>query len=407
MDTLVINTGSSSVKFTLFRGSDLKKAAGGIVERIGLSKTMVHYQNNRGDQVSKKAAVTSTHQAIKSIIELLIDKDVGVIRQKSEISGIGHRVVHGGEKISAPEIINSAIKRIIADCFSLAPLHNPLNLEGIVACEKIFATTPQVAVFDTAFHADLPDYAYLYGLPYRLYAEDKIRRYGFHGTSHQYVAREAAKILDAPIKTLKMVTCHLGNGCSLTAVDGGRSVDTSMGFTPLEGLIMGTRCGDLDPAIVCYLMEQKNLDYRQVSDVLNKKSGLLGLAGMGSSDLRDVFRAKDDGNRQADTAIRTFTYRIRKYVGAYAFAMGRIDAIVFTGGIGENMAAIRAAVCRDLDSFGIIIDPKKNEAVRGFSREIQNAVSDIKIVVVPTDEEREIARQTVNLIISRKSLDLG
>ena len=264
MYILVINAGSSSVKFTLFRGRDLKKVAGGIVERIGLNGTTIHYQNNEEDQITKEAPVTNTHQAVKSITELLIDKDVGVIREKTEITGIGHRVVHGGERISAPVMINDETKQIIEDCIPLAPLHNPVNLAGIEACEEIFTGIPQVAVFDTAFHAGLPEYAYLYGLPYRFYQKDKIRRYGFHGTSHQYVSRQAARMLDCSIESLKMVTCHLGNGCSLTAVDGGRSVDTSMGFTPLEGLMMGTRCGDLDPAIVFYLMEQKKLDYRQM-----------------------------------------------------------------------------------------------------------------------------------------------
>jgi len=405
MNILVINAGSSSVKFTLFRRRDLKKAAGGIVERIGLIRTTIHYQNDRGDQVTKKTAVTNTHHAVKSITELLINKNVGVIQKKSDITSIGHRVVHGGERISTPVLISDETKQIIEDCFSLAPLHNPVNLEGIEACENIFTSTPQVAVFDTAFHAGLPDYAYLYGLPYRLYREDKIRRYGFHGTSHQYVAHQAAIILDRPIETLKMVTCHLGNGCSLTAVDGGRGVDTSMGFTPLEGLVMGTRSGDLDPAIVFYLMEQKKLDYRQISDLLNKQSGLLGLADIGSSDLRDVFLARDNGNRQADAAIRTFAYRIRKYIGAYTFAMGGIDDIVFTGGIGENMASIRASVCQDLESLGIVIDPEKNATASHFPREIQSDNSRIKILVVPTDEEKEIARQTKDLINTEKSFN--
>ena len=398
MYILVINAGSSSVKFTLFRGRDLKKVAGGIVERIGLNGTTIHYQNNEEDQITKEAPVTNTHQAVKSITELLIDKDVGVIREKTEITGIGHRVVHGGERISAPVMINDETKQIIEDCIPLAPLHNPVNLAGIEACEEIFTGIPQVAVFDTAFHAGLPEYAYLYGLPYRFYQKDKIRRYGFHGTSHQYVSRQAARMLDCSIESLKMVTCHLGNGCSLTAVDGGRSVDTSMGFTPLEGLMMGTRCGDLDPAIVFYLMEQKNLDYRQISDLLNKQSGLLGLAGVGSSDLRDVFLARDNGNRQAGKAIRTFAYRIRKYIGAYTFAMGAIDAIVFTGGIGENMPDIREQVCRDLDPFGIVVDPEKNTAANHAPGEIQSDPHRVKILVIPTDEEKEIARQTIDLI---------
>lgn len=402
MNILVINAGSSSVKFTLFRGKDLEKAASGIVERIGLPGTRIHYQNDRGDEIDKSTTVDKTHRAVKSITDILVHKDIGVIRNKSEITGVGHRVVHGGEKINAPEMINSKTKRKIRDCFLLAPLHNPLNLEGVEACEKILPETVQVAVFDTAFHADLPEYAYLYGLPYRLYDEDKIRRYGFHGTSHQYVSRETARILGHPIETLKMVTCHLGNGCSLAAVDRGRSVDTSMGFTPLEGLMMGTRCGDLDPAIVFYLMQQKKYDAQQINDLLNKQSGLLGLAGIGSSDLRDIFLARDNGNRQADVAIRTFIYRIKKYIGAYSFAMGGIDVIVFTGGIGENIPAIRAGVCKGLALFGIDIDPDKNEMESLSVIEIQSGNSRVKIMVVPTNEEIEIARQTVNLITAGK-----
>ena len=379
----------------------MKKVAGGIVERIGLIGTTIRYQNNRGGQIEKKTAVTNPHRAVETITELVIDKDKGVIRKKSEITGIGHRVVHGGEKISTPAMINDATKHIIKDCIPLAPLHNPVNLAFVEACEKIFNGIPQVAVFDTAFHASLPEYAYLYGLPYHFYQEDKIRRYGFHGTSHQYVSSHAARMLDRPIESLKMVTCHLGNGCSLTAVDGGRSVDTSMGFTPLEGLIMGTRCGDLDPAIVCYLMEQKKLDFRQISDLLNRQSGLLGLAGVGSSDLRDVFLAKDNGNQQAETSIQAFIYRIKKYIGAYTFAMGGIDAIVFTGGIGENMPTIRACICQNLEIFGVIVDQRKNEVSNNSPREIQSNKSQIKILVVPTDEEKEIASQTVNLINSK------
>ena len=292
-------------------------------------------------------------------------------------------------------VIDSGVKRVIKDCFDLAPLHNPPNLHGIEACEAIFPGVPQVAVFDTAFHATIPEHAYLYGLPYRLYREDKIRRYGFHGTSHQYVCRTAADHLDRPIEKLKIISCHLGNGCSITAVDGGRSIDTSMGFTPLEGLVMGTRCGDIDPAIVFYLMAHKQLDSRRVSDLLNKESGLLGLAETGSNDLRDILEAREIGNRQADTAVGVFAYRIRKYIGAYAFALGGIDAIAFTAGIGENAPPIREMVCRGLDPLGIVLDPDKNTAAQRGPREIQDDKSRVKILVVPTNEEKEIAIQTL------------
>jgi acetate kinase len=395
MHILVINAGSSSVKFTLFAGNKLQAKAWGQVERIGLSGTTIHYHRSRGGEITKAVSITRTHQAVRTITGFLTDKAVGVIRDKSEIAGIGHRVVHGGEQIHAPVRITDAVKEIITACIPLAPLHNPVNLAGIEACEAIFAGIPQIAVFDTAFHAGLPEHAYLYGLPYRLYLEDGIRRYGFHGTSHQYVSRKAARLIDRPVESLKMITCHLGNGCSIAAVNNGKSVDTSMGFTPLEGVLMGTRCGDLDPAIVFYLMAEKKMTIRQVSDLLNKQSGLLGLAGVGSSDLRDILIAGDKGDERANVAIRSFAYRIKKYIGAYAFAMGGIDAVVFTGGIGENIPVIRQQVCRGLDPFGIDVDSEKNTVLDHAAREIQSDGCRVKIFVIPTNEEREIARQTI------------
>jgi len=295
-------------------------------------------------------------------------------------------------------VVDDRVKQIVKECFELAPLHNPPNLEGIEACEDIFPGVPQVAVFDTSFHTTLPEYAYLYGLPYALYKEDKIRRYGFHGTSHQYVCRTAADFLNRPLEELKIISCHLGNGCSITAVDGGRSIDTSMGFTPLEGVMMGTRCGDLDPAIVFYLMEYKKLDPRQINDLLNKQSGLLGLAGIGSSDLRDILKAEESGNQQAVTALNVFAYRIKKYIGAYAFAMGGIDAVLFTAGIGENSPGIREMVCRGLEGLGIVMDTEKNVAGNLAEREIQHNDSRVKILVIPTNEEKQIALQTLDLL---------
>ena len=300
--------------------------------------------------------------------------------------------------INSSVVDDDRVKRIVKECFELAPLHNPPNLEGIEACEDIFPGVPQVAVFDTAFHSTIPEHAYLYGLPYKLYKKDKIRRYGFHGTSHQYVSRTTASFLKRPLEKLKIISCHLGNGCSITAVDGGRSIDTSMGFTPLEGLMMGTRCGDLDPAIVFYLMEHKQLDPRQINDLLNKQSGLLGLAGIGSSDLRDIFQAAKSGNRQTDTAVGVFTYRIKKYIGAYAFALGGIDAIVFSAGIGENSPKIRQMVCRELEGLGIVMDIKKNVAENLTEREIQHNDSQVKILVIPTNEEKQIALQTLKVL---------
>ncbi len=400
MHILVINAGSSSVKFTLFAGKELQAKAWGQVERIGLSGTTIHYHRSRGEKITKAVSIAHTQQAVETITGFLTDKAVGVVREKSDITGIGHRVVHGGEKIHAPVRITDVVKEIIAACIPLAPLHNPVNLAGIEACETIFAGIDQVAVFDTAFHAGLPEHAYLYGLPYRLYREDGIRRYGFHGTSHEYVSRQAARILDRPLESIKMVTCHLGNGCSIAAVDKGKSVDTSMGFTPLEGVLMGTRCGDLDPAIVFFLMAEKKMSLPEINDLLNKQSGLLGLAGVGSSDLRDILAAGDKGDERARMAVRTFAYRIRKYIGAYAFAMGEIDAVVFTGGIGENIPIIREQVCRNLGPFGIGVDQTKNQAISHTSGEIQHDACRVKILVISTDEEKEIARQTVRLLFA-------
>ena len=398
MHILVINAGSSSVKFTLFKGKELRKKAWGQVERIGLSHTAIHYHRSNGDKITRGIRITQTHQAVEAITGFLTDEQVGVVKKKTDITGIGHRVVHGGERIHAPVRITADVKQIIADCIPLAPLHNPVNLAGIEACETIFDDVSQVAVFDTAFHAGLPAHAYLYGLPYQLYREDGIRRYGFHGTSHQYVSRKAARLLNRPLASLKMITCHLGNGCSLAAVDGGKSVDTSMGFTPLEGVLMGTRCGDLDPAVVCYLMEKKQLDSRQISDLLNKQSGLLGLADIGSSDLRDISRESHAGNRQAATAIETFIYRIKKYIGAYTFALGGLDALVFTGGIGENMPSVRSGICRDLSGFGVCIDTDRNAMADMAASKINQPDAPVDILVIPTDEEYEIARQTRALI---------
>ena len=398
MNILVINAGSSSVKFTLFGIEDDTVMATGIVERIGLKGTQLYYRNLRGDEIRTNAEVADTSQAIDALTSLLMDEKLGVIRSKEEISAIGHRVVHGGEKIKTSALITTVVKKIIAECFELAPLHNPPNMEGIETCEASFHGVPQAAVFDTAFHTTLPDYAYLYGLPYHLYQEDKIRKYGFHGTSHQYVCQTAAKLLKQPFDELKIISCHLGNGCSVTAVDKGISIDTSMGFTPLEGLIMGTRCGDLDPAIALYLMEHKRLDATQINELFNKQSGLLGLAGTGSSDLRDILAAREKGNQQAETAINAFVYRIKKYIGAYTAAMGGLNAIVFTAGIGENSALIREMVCSGLEGLGIILDPEKNSQANGKSCQVESNQSQVKIMVVPTNEERAIAMQTLALL---------
>lgn len=401
MIVLVINAGSSSVKFTLFKKSkDLEVMADGIVERIGLLGTLLRFKNSRGDRMEREVSVADTTQAVEVILASLSDKDFGVLSGLEEIAAVGHRVVHGGEAITRSVLIDDSVKAIIRECAELAPLHNPPNLAGIEACEKFIPGARKVAVMDTAFHATIPAHAYLYGIPYRYYKEFKIRRYGFHGTSHKYVSEEAAKFLGIPIQDLKIITCHLGNGCSMTAVECGVSVDTSLGFTPLEGLVMGTRCGDIDPAIITYLLDRKLAKPEDLDRILNKESGLLGIAGIGSSDMRDVAAAAMSGNKQAQIAERLFCYRVRKYIGAYAAVMGGLDVLVFTAGIGENSPRVRRLTCEGLggaNGLGITIDDAKNEAPGKGIREIQGS-GRVKVLVVPTDEELEIARQTVGIL---------
>ncbi len=398
---LVINSGSSSVKFTLFNIKDEAVLARGVVERIGLEGTRIDYTAHTGKKRVRPAAVVDAREAVVCIVECLVDEVHGVLESRQAVAAVGHRVVHGGEKIHASVVIDDHVKKIIREYARLAPLHNPPNLAGIEACEESFPDSSQVAVFDTAFHTTLPEKAYLYGLPYDLYTEGKIRRYGFHGTSHRYVSQEAARFLGRPLKDLKMITCHLGNGSSITAVDGGRSVDTSMGFTPLEGTIMGTRCGTIDPAIVMHLMQHEGLSVDQVNALLNKKSGFFGMAGIDSSDVRDVLAAMEKGQARAAAAIHVFVHQIRKYLGAYTAVMNDLDAVVFTGGVGENSSVIREMVCNGeggLEKFGIRLDPEKNGAGSRAARDIQAHDSPVSILVIPTDEEKEIARQTMELI---------
>ncbi len=395
---LVVNTGSSSVKFTLFVATDLRIAASGLVERIGLEGTRLVYRRPGLETFQQLAAIPDIGNAIANILPLLTDSRMGVIQSKEEIRAIGHRVVHGGEYISRPALIDDRIKQIIQTCFDLAPLHNPPNLEGILACETLFLDIPQIAIFDTAFHATIPSQAYLYALPLQLCEEMKIRKYGFHGTSHHYVSRKAAEWIGRPVTELRLITCHLGNGCSITAVYGGKSVDTSMGLTPLEGVPMGTRCGDIDPAILLYLMRKRGMTAEQLDILLNRESGLLGLGGTGSSDVRDLVKAMQDGHKQAETALRVFTYRIKKYIGAYLAALGGADAIVFTAGIGENSPLIREWICEGLTELGIRLDPDRNHSINGLMGEIQSAESRVKLLIVPTNEEAEIAIQTRDLI---------
>ena len=394
MKILVINAGSSSIKFTLFESEDEKQLAKGIVERINTPKASMRYSNCRGQQVSKEVSANSYDAAISEICLALIDKETGIIKDLLEIKGIGHRVVHGGAEISGAVRIDSKVKQVIVDCFSLAPLHNPPNYEGIEACEHLLPQIPMVAVFDTAFHQTMKPAAYTYAIPQEVAHKNKIRRYGFHGTSHNYVAVTAASILGREIGQLKIITAHLGNGCSITAVQHGQVVDTSMGLTPLEGLVMGTRCGDIDPAVVLFL-RRLGFSLDEVDKMLNKASGLLGVANIGSNDMRDIIREMEKGSSSAGLAIDLFVHRLVKYIGAYAAVMNGFDALVFTAGIGENVPLIRSRVCSKLGFLGVKIDENRNKA-----RELVISESDTKpaVLVVPTNEELMIARETIRLL---------
>jgi len=398
MNILIINVGSSSVKFTCMDREGFSVLASGVMERIGLPGTTFHYRRCGSDKMVQELDVRNVDQAVKLIMSRLCDTVAGVMKSPEEITAVGHRVVHGGEKISAPVLIDGEVKRVIEECVEIAPLHNPPNLEGIRACEVVFPGIPQVGVFDTAFHATMPSRAYLYAIPLEIYLKDRVRRYGFHGTSHKYVSREAAGFFNRDIKDLKIITCHLGNGSSIAAVDGGRCIDTSMGFTPLEGLMMGTRSGDVDPAILFYLMDRKGMTAAEVSEMLNKKSGMLGLADIGSGDLRDVEQRVLEGHAQARIAFDTFCYRIRKYIGAYMAAMGGVDAVVFTAGIGENSDKVRAAVCGGMEGLGIVLDEQKNVELNRTRGEISHPESRVRVLIIPTNEELQIARETMEVL---------
>ena len=398
MNIIVVNAGSSSVKLTCYGPTVDSVMATGMVERIGLSGTLLHFKAGDLEPVRTPVNIQNTADAVSALARHLVDPPMGCLNSLEEIRAVGHRVVHGGEKLNQPMVIDTKVKAVIREYFDLAPLHNPPNLEGIEASETAFPKAVQVGIFDTAFHSTIPAHAFMYALPLDLYHEDKIRRYGFHGISHQNVSRTAALFLNRPPEDLNLITCHLGNGCSITAVKGGRSLDTSMGLTPLEGLVMGTRCGDLDPAIVLHLMEHKGLTLSQVKKILNKKSGLLGLSGGKLSDLRDIIDAMDQGDDAARNALEVFCYRIRKYIGAYMAALGHVDAVVFTAGIGENSPLVREKTVVGLNRLGIAIDHDRNQARSSKAREISVPDSPVKVLVVPTREEREIAGQVMAVL---------
>ena len=396
MKILIVNAGSSSVKFTLYETEGEALLAKGLIERINSPDTRLKFSNHLGAKIEKSIRANSYEAAISEACLALVDKSHGVIENLTEIRGIGHRVVHGGAEISGSVRIAERIKQVILDCYQLAPIHNPPNFEGIEACEHLFPDVPMVAVFDTAFHQSMPAASYTYALPLELARKHKIRRYGFHGTSHHYVALRAAEMIGSPFDDLKLITIHLGNGCSMTAVDRGRVADTSMGLTPLEGLVMGSRSGDIDPAVVMFLARLgHSLD--EVDRILNKQSGLLGLAGLGKMDMRDILQAVDGGNAQAALALDVFNHRIVKYVGAFAAEMNGFDALVFTGGIGENVPRVRAAVCDHLTFLGVQLCPARNRANEHVVTK-DGAVP--RVMVVPTNEELMIARETARILFS-------
>ena len=396
MNVLVINCGSSSLKFQLINSDTEAVLAKGLCERIGIDGSLT-YQPAGGEKNTEDKAMPTHTEAIQFVIDALTDADSGVVKSLDEIGAVGHRLVHGGEKFASSAVITEEMIKAVEECNDLAPLHNPANLIGVRACQKLMPETPMVGVFDTAFHQTMPEKAYMYGLPYEYYEKYKVRRYGFHGTSHSFVSKRTAELLNRPYEETKTIVCHLGNGASICAVENGKSVDTSMGLTPLEGLVMGTRSGDIDPAILEFLAKKENLDIDGLMTMLNKKSGVYGLSNNLSSDFRDLTAGAADGNRPAQIALDVFCYRVAKYVGSYVAAMNGVDAIAFTAGIGENVCIVREKVCAYLGYLGVELDKEAN-AIRGEEITISTPDSKVKVMVVPTNEELAIARETVALV---------
>jgi acetate kinase len=396
MKVLVLNCGSSSIKYQFMDTASQIALAKGMVERIGMSSAILTHQPHDKEKIKIVGEILDHTIAIEYVIAVLLSPNHGVIKDKKEIDAVGHRVVHGGETFSGSVLITADVMKALKDNIELAPLHNPPNIKGIQAARSHLPSTPQVGVFDTSFHIKMPPRAYLYGIPYELYKKYKIRRYGFHGTSHRYVSERAAKMLGRPIEELKIITAHLGNGCSMAAVDGGRSVDTTMGFTPLEGLIMGTRSGDMDPSVILYIMAKEGLSLSEANTLLNKHSGLIGISGE-SSDMREIEEAVGEGNKKARYAFDVFVYKIKKYVGAYTAAMGGLDALVFTGGIGENSTLVRNDVCANMEFLGIRLDDSANKNVKGETT-ISTQDSKVKVLRIPTNEELVIALDTQEIV---------
>ena len=396
MKVLVINAGSSSLEYQLIDMDTKAVMAKGLCERIGIDGKLTHQGNKTEEKYKADIAMPTHSDAIKAVIDILLDKEWGVISDMSEIDAVGHRVVHGGEYFADSVIITDKVIKAIEACIPLAPLHNPPNLTGINACREVMGDVPMVAVFDTAFHQSMPQKSYMYAVPYEYYQKYKIRRYGSHGTSHKYVSQQAAEMLGRPIESLKLITCHLGNGSSIAAIDGGRSVDTSMGFTPIDGLPMGTRSGNIDPSIIEFLAEHENMSAAEVINILNKKSGMLGISGV-SSDFRDLDVAINEGNNRAALAKDMFNTSVKKIIGSYIAEMGGVDAIIFTAGVGENDRSVRWDVCEHMEYLGIKIDPEKNK-YRGRQMDISIDYARVRVLVIPTNEELVIAQDTERLV---------
>ena len=397
MKILVLNCGSSSIKYKLFEMNSREVVAQGGIEKIGLNGSFLKLKQANGERVILEESIPEHTKGIKFILDTLVSSEYGCLASLDEISAVGHRVVHGGEKFNASVLITDEVIKEVEECSDLAPLHNPANLKGIHTIAKVLPKVPQVAVFDTAFHQTMPDYAYMYAIPYELYEQYGVRRYGFHGTSHRYVAKRVCEFLDTAVEGKRIITCHIGNGGSITAVKDGKSMDTSMGLTPVEGLMMGTRSGDVDAGVLTFLMDKEHLDSQGISDLVNKQSGLMGVSGV-SSDMREIDAAIESGNERAKLAQEMYFYRVVKYIGSYVAALGGVDIIVFTGGVGENQASFRSSVCKNFGYLGLHIDEEINGRVRGEEALISTADSKVKVAVIPTDEEYMIASDTRSIL---------
>lgn len=397
MKILVLNCGSSSIKYALYNMDDKSVMTSGGAERVGLDGAFVKVKLPNGEKKTVMHDIPEHTEGVKFIFSLLTDPEIGVIKDLNEIDAVGHRMVHGGEKFNKSVVLTDEVLKTFEECIDLAPLHNPANLKGVKAVSELMPGLPQVGVFDTAFHQTMPAHSYLYAIPYELYEKYGVRRYGFHGTSHRYVSKRVCDFLGVNPADKKVITCHIGNGGSIAAVDGGKCVDTSMGLTPLEGLMMGTRSGDIDGGAITFLEKKLGLDADGMSNLLNKKSGVLGITGI-SSDMREIESANDEGNERAKLALDMYSYRIKKYVGAYAAAMGGCDIIVFTAGVGENQASMREDVCKNMEYMGVKLDVEKNKTIRGEEAIISTPDSKVTVCVIPTDEELMIATDTTNLL---------